>query len=144
MKDKINSFWIDHVIESSRIRIGSKIFHSKIYNRKGNTNSYTICFDNANKIEFGEILYFLEHEDHVFAKLNVFTTLNNNVQPERIGSFFYDIFEKLYAQFFYLVDIDKCREDMILEHEIKCKCIMINYTKNFYHVTNVGFDYEHV
>ncbi len=55
----INSFQLGHVIESSRIRIGSKIFHSKIYNRKGSTNSYTICFDNKNKTEFGEIQYFL-------------------------------------------------------------------------------------
>jgi hypothetical protein len=91
---------LGHVIESSRIRIGSKILHSKIYNRKGSTNSYTICFDNKNKTEFGEIQYFLEHEEQVFAKLNVFTTLNNYVQPDKITSYFYEIFEKLYNQFY--------------------------------------------
>ncbi len=143
VKFKINSFQLGHVIESSRIRIGSKIFHSKIYNRKGSINSYTICFDNKNKTEFGEIQYFFEHEEQVFAKLNVFTNLNNYVQPEKITSYFYEIFEKSYNQFYYLVDKDKCREDIILADEIKNKCIMINYMKNVYHVTNVVYDYEH-
>jgi hypothetical protein len=69
--------------------------------------------------------------------------LNNYVQPEKITSYFYEIFEKLYNQFYYLVDKDKCREDIILADEIKNKCIMINYMKNVYHVTNVVYDYEH-
>ena len=50
-----------YMIESTRIRLGSKIFHSRNYNRKINTNSYTISFQSMNKIEFAEIVYFMEY-----------------------------------------------------------------------------------
>jgi hypothetical protein len=131
------------MIESTRIRLGSKIFHSKNYNRKINTNSYTISFQSMNKIEFAEILYFIEYNNQVFAKLNVYSTSTNYCLPDKIGSFLYDAFEKIYKNFYSLIDIDKCREDIILVNEIKHKCIMINYMKNFYHITSVIYEYEH-
>ena len=39
------------------------------------------------------------------------------------------------------------RRQMLMFHnltiEIKHKCIMINYMKNFYHITSVIYEYEH-
>ena len=142
-KYKINLSQSCYAIESTRIRLGSKIFHSRNYNRKINCNSYTISFQSENKVEFGEILYLIEYKNKIFAKLNVYLELKNDTLPEKIGGYFCDCFEKLFQKFYSLVDIDKCYEDMILVDEIKYKCIMISYMKNLFHITNVVYDYEH-
>ena len=76
-----------YMIESTRIRLGLKIFNSRNYNRKINTNSYTISFQSMNKIEFAEIVYFIEYNNQLFAKLNVYPTLTNDCLPNKIESF---------------------------------------------------------
>ena len=63
-KYKINLSQSCYAIESTRIRLGSKIFHSRNYNRKINCNSYTISFQSENKVEFGEILYFIKYKNN--------------------------------------------------------------------------------
>jgi hypothetical protein len=49
------------------------------------------------------------------------------------------------AKFYSLVDIEssECRYDLIAVDQIKHKCILINYKNNFFHITNVVYDYEH-
>jgi hypothetical protein len=45
---------------------------SKNYNRKKSTNSFTLSFETRNKIKYGEILYFFDHKNRIFAKISVF------------------------------------------------------------------------
>ena len=139
----INLF--EEMVESTKIRYESKVFHSKQNNRKINSNSYTISFKINNEIEYGEILYFFEHKNTIFAKINVFLKLINEVLPEKISGFFYDTFEKLYSDFYGMVDVgaDKSREDIIMVEQIKFKCILINYKNNLFYITNLVYEYEH-
>ena len=56
------NFWIkcyEDILEGTRIKANSKIFHSKNYNRKRNSDSFTILFENNGKNVYGEVLYFL-------------------------------------------------------------------------------------
>ena len=69
------------IVESSKIKIGSKIYHSKIYNRKRNSDSYTITFDKKGITEYGEILYFFQHETQVYARLNIFLKIKTLIKP---------------------------------------------------------------
>ena len=40
------------IVESSKIKIDSKVYHSKIYYRKRNSDSYTISFDHKGSTEY--------------------------------------------------------------------------------------------
>ena len=72
--------------KTRKIKIGSKIYHSKIYNRKRNSDSYTISFDKKGITEYGEILYFFQHETQVFARLNIFLKIKILIKPAKISS----------------------------------------------------------
>ena len=124
-KENVTEF--EEVIESTRIKIGAKVFHSKFYNRKINTNSYTISFILNGEIEYGEILNFFQHKNKIYANVNVFRKLVNDVMPDKISGFFYETFENLYEQFYSLIFTDQCNQDIISVDEIKFKCIMINH-----------------
>jgi hypothetical protein len=50
----------EDILEGTRIKVNSKIFHSKNYNRKRNSDSLTILFENNGKNEYEEVLYFFE------------------------------------------------------------------------------------
>jgi hypothetical protein len=132
-------------VESSKIKIGSKIYHSKIYNRKRNSDSYTISFDKKGITEYGEILYFFQHETQVYARLNIFLKIKALIKHAKISSYFYEAYESLYNKFYSFVDIEseKCCSDIILVDQIRHKCIKINYKSTLYHITNVVYEYEH-
>lgn len=135
----------EEIVESSKIRYKSKVFHSKQYNRKGNSNSYTISFECREEVEYGEILYFIQHKNIFYAKVQVFSKMHNEILPDEISGFFYGTFIKFFNKFYSLVDIEssECRYDLIAVDQIKHKCILINYKNNFFHITNVVYDYEH-
>lgn len=62
IKDFLNiKFGIDisDVISGSRYK-DNLLLHSKSYNKKRNSNSYTISFSNNNEIHYGEIIEFYE------------------------------------------------------------------------------------
>jgi hypothetical protein len=133
------------IIESSKIQIDSKVYHSKNYNRKRSSDSYTISFEQNGSTEYGEILYFFQHQDIVYARLNKFLKAKAVLKPAKLNSFFYDSFESLYNKFYSVVDIDseKCCSDIILVNNIKYKSIRINYKNTLYHITDVVYEYEH-
>jgi hypothetical protein len=66
-------------------------------------------------------LYFFQHQDIVFARLNKFLKAKAVLKPAKINSFFYDSFESLYNKFYSVVDIDseKCSTDIIEVNNIK-------------------------
>jgi hypothetical protein len=52
------SVFSETVLTSTKIVLNKSVFHSKLYERKGNSNSYTVCFE-RNKTEFfGDIEFF--------------------------------------------------------------------------------------
>ena len=55
----------------------NKMFHSKKYSRRGNSNSYSISYLLDNEINYGDIEYFLEINNNFYAfitkQLNIFT-----------------------------------------------------------------------
>ncbi len=140
---KIKKF--EDVIESTRIKMGLKVYHSKEYNRKKNSNSYTVNFETNGSTEYCEILYFFDHENKIFAKINVFLRIENEVRPDKISGYFYETFKNLYNTFYSFIDtgVERCRNDIILVDQIKFKCIKINYKNNLFHITNVVYEYEH-
>ncbi len=60
---------------SSRIRLNKSVFHSNEYERKGSSDSFTICFTNNNQEFFVEIDSFFEYENKHYCFIKVcFTT----------------------------------------------------------------------
>jgi hypothetical protein len=115
----------EDILEGTRIKVNSKIFHSKNYNRKRNSDSFTILFENNGKNVYGEVLYFFEYKNKVYAGINVFLNLENVIMPAEIKGFFYESFKNLFNKFYSLIDTDmkKCRYDIITVEQIKYKCI---------------------
>ncbi len=78
----------EDILEGTRIKVNSKIFHSKNYNRKRNSDSFTILFENNGKNEYGEVLYFFEYTNKVYVGINVFLTLKTLLCQLRLVFFF--------------------------------------------------------
>ena len=78
----------EDILEGTRIKVNSKIFHSKNYNRKRNSDSFTILFEKNGKNEYGEALYFFEYKNKVYAGINVYLNLENVIMPAEISGFF--------------------------------------------------------
>ena len=66
------------------------LLHSKSYNRKQTSNSYTISFSENGCTKYGEILEFYEIENEIYALINVFKRCKMNL-PVSYTSFLYDI-----------------------------------------------------
>ena len=45
---------------SDRLFLNNKTFHSKIYSRRGECNSYSVSFEENTVLKYAEIEYFLE------------------------------------------------------------------------------------
>ena len=96
----------EDILEGTRIKVNSKIFHSKNYNRKRNSDSFTILFENNGKNVYGEVLYFFEYKNKVYAGINVYLNLENVIMPAEISGFFYESFKNLFNKFNSLIETD--------------------------------------
>ena len=62
----------DNLLVSDKIKLDNRIFHSKKYSRKGNCDSYSISFNYNSLIKYGQIDYFFEYNNEVYAVIQVF------------------------------------------------------------------------
>ena len=67
----------EEILKAVRARINNKTFHSFNYLRKGNTNSYTVCFKGLCAYQFGEILHFFNYNSIVYAVIKAFEVVDN-------------------------------------------------------------------
>ncbi len=130
----------EDILEGTRIKVSSKIYHSKNYNRKRNSDSFTILFENNGKNEYGDVLYFFEYKNKVYPGINIFLDLENVIMPAEISGFFYESFKNLFNKFNSLIETDMkiCHYDIITVEQIKYKCIKIFFKNNLYHIINIG------
>jgi hypothetical protein len=134
------------IISSRRIMINCSVFHSKAYNRRLNSNSYTVCFYSIkNELKYGEITEFFEYESNHFVVISVFDQSDNiKSLPEKCPGYFYKTFKTLFDKFYVLVDTSptKCVLEIIQADRIRNKYILI-HDKSLTYVTRIEYDYEH-
>jgi hypothetical protein len=120
------------------------LLHSKSYNRKQTSNSYTISFSENGCTKYGEILEFYEIENEIYALINVFKRCKMNL-PVSYTSFLYDILKKqgLLERFFCCVNTSDVSLDIILCRNISHKCIVVKNSNHDEYITDVKYEYEH-
>lgn len=135
-------------LDSNEALIGVKLFakgktyHSKMYSRKANCNSYTISYLTNNEKCYGEIDYILEINSDIYACINKFSLELNlrDFSPKSYG-FFYDIVNNNIDRYFKLVmfsnEIEIIKIDCILN-----KCIVINNNGHLI-LSELVYEFEH-
>jgi hypothetical protein len=58
---KANKTIDPNVLTSTRCVVNYEVYHSRNYDRRGNSNSYTVCFKYENTERFGDIQEFYHH-----------------------------------------------------------------------------------
>ena len=137
------SFNVPNVLSGSRYSY--RLFlHSKSYNRKQTSNSYTVSFNENGCTKYGEILEFYEIENEVYAVINVFKKCKMNL-PVYHSSFLYEILKKngLIERFFCCINRKDITLDIILCKNISNKCIVVKNSHHNEYITEVKYEYEH-
>lgn len=130
-----------YVCKSDRLYIKNKLYHSKSYSRRGKSNSYTISYQIEKIKHFGDIEYFLEVDNKIFAMINKHKIVNNlNVLPISSG-FFYEIAKNNFYKYYNIIEYTNTL-DLIDINCILNRCIIIDNKKNIF-ITELTYEFEH-
>jgi hypothetical protein len=134
------------ILTSARAILNTVMFHSLEYNRKQNSNSYTVNFYKSNCDCFGEIMFFFEFEAQIYCFINEFIIEPNarHILPESSG-FFYTNTLDIFNRFYRIVtkqNLDKKNYIIVKAKNIKHKCIGM-LSGEHYFITKLKYDYEH-
>ena len=132
-----------HANVSHRISIKGSVYWSKNYPKRGNSDSFTICFQHKKAQYFGEIIEFLELNNKFYCIVSPFQILNNykDYLPQS-DCYLSEISQKdLFERFFHIFDYTT---DIVL---IKCenilnKCIVVK-NENLKFITRIMYEFEH-
>jgi hypothetical protein len=129
-----------------RALINSVVFHSLEYNRRQNSNSYTVNFLKNGSDCFGEIQFFFLFETKVFCLINEFIVEPNarHILKESSG-YFYDVTLDLFNRFYRIVtkkNHGKKNYVIIDSINIKYKCMVV-LADDYYFITKLKYDFEH-
>lgn len=118
------------------------LLHSKKYQLKKSSDSYTIAYIENNTIQFGEIIEFYQIQNEFYALVNIFKKKRSNL-PLSL-SFFYNIFKNkgLFERFYTSICTEDVTLDIILCKNISNKCIVVQNPAGKY-ITRVMYQYEH-
>jgi hypothetical protein len=88
----LDSDFKEPVLTGTRVLINKVVIHSLEYNKKLNSNSYTLNFDVNQTDAFGEVEFFFEYENTIYCMMNKFTIEPNarHVLPESSGYFYHN------------------------------------------------------
>lgn len=137
----IVSLKTNYAIMSERAYCNKRLFHSKSYNRKGNSNSYTISYLDDLKKSYGDIEYFLQIGNKILAVVTKHEILeNNNFLPDSCG-FFFEIVSKYIFNYFQLIKFTNSL-NIINVNSIKNRCIIIE-TEDKTFITELEYEFEH-
>jgi hypothetical protein len=134
------------VLTSARAIINTVMFHSLEYNRKQNSNSYTVNFYKENCDSFGEVLFFFEFDTKIYCFINEFVLEPNarHILQESSGFHFTNTLD-LFNRFYRIVskkNFVKKNYIIVKAKYIKYKCIAMMSGDNYF-ITKLKYDYEH-
>ncbi len=129
-----------YALISDRFLINNKMFHSKKYSRRGNSNSYSISYLLDNEINYGDIEYFLEINNNFYAFITKHTLIDDYKIPESSG-FFYNMVKKYFSYFFKVISYSN-DFDIIECKTILNRCIIIENKKEIF-LTELKYEFEH-
>jgi hypothetical protein len=136
----------DSILTSSRIVFDKKVYHSTDYNRRGNSNSFTVCFSFNNEEYFGDVEFYFEFDSKIYCFINVFEldVYISNYFP-KIDSFNYKTFMNYVSDFYAIVNskkVNKTNIAIISCDLISYKCIKIYNNDNLF-ISKLKYDFEH-
>lgn len=106
---------VDNIVKSDRVLTNRKVYHSKNYNRKGETNSFTVNFIDESKSSYGDICFFFEFENEVYCFIEKFVNFVpfNSVLPKSCG-LFNEFVEKHFSHFYDIIDVKILKKNLLL------------------------------
>lgn len=130
------------VLIGDKVIINSRIFHSKRYKRKGEYDSYSISYSKDSIINYGQIEYFIEVNNRLYAYVSLYEIDNNYEQflPQSSGVFF--SFVNQYFKHYFKIIKTSCLADIIDCSTILNRCIIIK-NEDIMFITEIVNDFEH-
>ena len=131
-------------LTSTRCFFNKKMYHSLGYSRKGQTNSYCICYNFNNKLCYANILDFIEFEGNFYALINKYKINSNweDILPKTSGDLSKLNFKHFFNKFYVWIKQDDFFMTIIDCKNIICKCLIIK-TEKFTFLTKLIYDFEH-
>jgi len=121
---------------SSKCFIEDSLFHSLLYSRKGEVDSYSICFKFRNKEHFGKITKFILVNKKIHAFVNKYEMDREFHEklpdlPSQYGlkkDSNFRILNELFASYYHCFDENKYILKLVPIEDIICKCLVV-YSK---------------
>jgi hypothetical protein len=138
-----------NVLVETRAESNKTIYHSLNYNRKQNSNSYTVNFNYKNSDCFGEIEFFVELNDETYCFVNKFkieTDAMNTLPLEQgMRSYFYKATADLINRFYYIVLKENyATKDFVLVNikQLQYKCVVVEVNNCFF-LSKLKYEFQH-
>jgi hypothetical protein len=130
------------VLIGERLVIKKRLFYSKLYKKKGQYDSFSVCYNEGDNLLYGQIEYFIEIESKFYAYINLIQIKDNleEILPKSHG-IFYTFVKKFFISFFQPIDFTKSF-DLIDCSSIENRCIIIN-NQDLMFITRLLYEYEH-
>lgn len=111
------------------------------YSRRGNTRSYTVCY---NKTQYANILDFFVCKHEMYAtieNINILTDINSIFNVVKIKFSKY-VNEKNFNKFFQKISVQVGSKDIICVDSITCKSLIMRNT-HYAFITNLSTTCTH-
>lgn len=130
------------ILTSTRCFFNNEVYHSKKYDRRGNSNSYTICFNQGNEEQFGEIDEFFHSGTSLLCKVKMFELIENYELPSIPEKFKNYVNKVNFSKFFKCFTDENFRYIVIDCKSIQCKVLKI-YGTNYQFLSKLMYSFEH-
>ncbi len=142
----LGSDFREPVLTGTRVLINKVVIHSLEYNKKLNSNSYTVNFSVDQIDEFGEVEFFFEYQNIIYCMINKFKIEPNarHVLPESSGYFYHNTLSMI-SKFYNFVskkNMQKKNYVIVQAKDVKYKCFLVSTDKYFF-LTKIKYDFEH-
>lgn len=130
------------ILVSSRCILNYEVFHSKKYDRRGNSNSYTICFSYENNERYGEIDEFFRCGTSLMCKVKMFEQKADFELPSIPRVFQQYVNLKNFSKYFQYFSDEKYTYTLIDCKYILCKALKI-YGSKYQFLSKLVYSFEH-
>jgi hypothetical protein len=134
----------DSAIVGSRYETNGQIYHSLNYDRRGASNSFTICYKINSKEYFGQVIKYYEINGKTFCQLKRYDIIDdlNNVLPDVPLKFQRFVTANKFSKFFKLFDEKHFKIRIVSCSNFFCKCLIVRSEK-FSFFSKLEYKFEH-
>ena len=135
---------------STKCFIEDSLFNSLLYSRKGEVDSYSVCFKFGNKEHFGKITKFILVNKKIHAFVNKYEMDREfheklPASPSQYGlkkDNNFKILKEIFASYYHFFDENKYILKLVPIENIICKCLVV-YSKESSFFTKIAYEFEH-